>query len=591
MTRIANKIDNSLSKNIRATALEEFWGTEFEESVYLWEGAKHRIPLNEWDKVDCPTLKDRFSAKEDIRFAHDYCKEVYHRILPRLAAKLNEIHQLDHPVYFWEIICARWLFEHICIVYEKYSYLSNIDLENTDIVLLDKDSFYIPKSYNDFWQCFSSDFGVQQLVSHYYYLFVKKKFPSISKEFESDTRFQRRWSYAHLLYFVKQSLRNSAKSILPKKQCKIILQKTYIHRKYSQELIDKSDGKIQHVRMPKVEFFSDTIDYEKREKLLDIEVEKGSFEQFLLETFYYGFPRSLIEYFDDCYRASLTDIKAKRFDYIVSEKWVGDFATAIYVAIAKLFGKKLIFTQHGAFTQLYNTNVEWLWLSVADIYLTTGWKSNHPNVVEAGLACREITDYQYHADKKNILYICNAWVLYLVRFMNLAVGNSISVKKLEMTRDFIEFLPDSLSKHFVLRNRPLSFHWDAEHFWQISKRNIRMDDIKQNLLASISKARIVVIDHFSTSFAEILTAGVPCIIIHDQETDPLADEYKDLFDELACAGVVHYSAQSAVSKLTQIYDNIRQWWESESVRKAVDNLKSKTIGQPSKTTNYLMSLV
>jgi putative transferase (TIGR04331 family) len=576
-------------KNIRATAFSDFWGTKFEESIYLWDAAKQQIPFSQWGKVGVPTQKDRFSTKEEIRCAHDYCKEIYHRFLPQLAAKLNEIHRLDHPVYFWEIICARWLFEHICIVYEKYSYLSNIDLENTDIVLLDKDSFYIPKSYNDFWQCFSSDFGVQQLVSHFYYLFDPKRFPSL--EFQSDTKFQQRWCCSHLVHLVKQSLRNFAKSILPKKQCKIIFQKTYIHHKYIQELVHKSNGKIQHARMPKVDFFSDTIDYEKREKLLNIEVEKGSFEHFLIETFYYGLPRPLIEYFNDYYRTFLADIKAKRFDYIVSEKWVGDFATAIYVAIAKLFGKKLIFTQHGAFTQLYNTNVEWLWLSIADIYLTTGWRNSHPNVVEAGFACREITDYQYHPKKKNILYICNAWVLYLVRFMNLAVGNSISIKKLEMTRDFIELLPDSLSKHFVLRNRPLPFHWDAEHFWQISKRNIRMDDVNQNLLASISKARIVVIDHFSTSFAEILTTGVPCIIIHDRETDPLADEYKDLFDKLARAGVVHYSAQSAVSKLTQIYDNIQQWWESESVRKAVDSLKSKTINQPSKTINYLMSLV
>ena len=53
-------------KNIRDTAYSEFWGTEFEESVYLWEGAKHRIPLNEWDKIDSSTLKDWFSTKEEI---------------------------------------------------------------------------------------------------------------------------------------------------------------------------------------------------------------------------------------------------------------------------------------------------------------------------------------------------------------------------------------------------------------------------------------------------------------------------------------------------------------------------------------------
>lgn len=578
-------------KNIRATAYSEFWGTEFEESVYLFQGAKQQIPFSQWHNITTPTMKDQFATKREIDLAHEYCKQVYLEIIPQLAARLNQIHRMNHPISFWRTLCGRWLFEYICVVYEKYSYLSNLDLENTDIVLLDKGSFYIPKGFNDSWQCFSTDFGVQQLVSHYYYLFAQKKFPSLSKEFQSDTKFRQRWSYSHLVHLVKQSLRNSIKVILPKKKCKIILLKTYIHRRLIRELVHKSKGKIQYAKLPKGDFFSDTIDYEKREKLLNIEADTNSFEYFLVQTFYYGLPRPLIEYFNDYYRTFLRDIKAKRFDYIVSEKWIGDFATAIYIAIAKLFGKKLIFTQHGAFTQLYHTNVEWLQFSIADIYLTTGWKNNHPNAIAAGFACREITDYHYQPRKKTILYICNAWILYLVRFMNLAVGNSISVKKLEMTRDFIELLPDSLSKHFVLRNRPLSFHWDAEHFWQISKTNIRMDDVNQDLLSSISEARIVVIDYFSTSFAEILATGVPCIIIHDRETDPLADEYKDLFDKLAYAGVVHHSAQSAVSQLTQIYDNVQHWWESESVRKAINNLKSKTIGQPSKTIDYLMSLV
>jgi putative transferase (TIGR04331 family) len=578
-------------KNIRATALSEFWGMKFEQSIYLWAGAKQQTPCSEWEKNNIPTFQDHFRTKEEIQLAHDYCKGVYHKILPKLSEKLNEIHQLDHPIAFWRTICGRWLFEYICVVYEKYSYLSNIDLENTDIVLLDKDSFYIPKSYNDFWQCFSSDFGVQQLVSHFYYLFAQKKFPSLCKEFQSDTEFHRRWSCGHFVYLVKQSLRNSVKTILPKQKCKIILQKTYIHRKFIQELIHKSNGKIQLAKLPKVDFFSDIINHTKREKLLNIEVEKGGFEHFLGQTFYYSLPRQLIEYFNDYYRVFLKDIKAKQFDYIVSEKWIGDFATAIYVAIAKLFGKKLIFTQHGAFTQLYSTNVEWLWLSIADIYLTTGWKNSLPNVVAAGFVSREITDYRFESWEKNILYICNAWVLYLVRFMNLAVGNSVSVKKLKMTRDFIDLLPDRLSKHFVLRNRPLPFHWDAEYFWQINKKNTRMDDINQDLLASISDARIVVIDHFSTSFAEVLATGVPCIIIHDREIDSLADEYTELFDKLADAGVVHYSAQSAVSQLIQIYDNVQQWWNSKIVQTAVNNLKSKTIDQPSKTTNYLLSLV
>lgn len=577
------------NKNIRATAYSEFWGTEFEESIYLWDGAKHQISFSQWDKVDVPTLKDKFATKEQIRLAHEYCKKVYLKIMPQLAAKLNQIHHLELPVSFWRTVCGRWLFEYICVVYEKYSYLSNLDLENTDIVLLDKASFYTPKGFNDSWECFSSDFGVQQLVSHYYYLFAQKKFPSLSKEFQSNAKFQQRWSYPHFIHLVKQFIRNSMKIILPKKKCKIILLKTYIHRRLIQELVRKSKGKIQDVRLPRVDFFSDTIDYEKREKLLNIEVEKGGFENFLVETFYYGLPRSIIEYFNDYYRAFLRDIKAKQFDYIVSEKWIGDFATAIYVAIAKLLGKKLIFTQHGAFTQLCNTNVEWLQFSIVDIYLTTGWKSNHPNVVAGGFACREITSYQYEPWKKGILYVCNGWPLYLVRFTDGAVGNTISVEKLKATYEFIDLLPDSLAQYFVLRLRPLPFHWDAERFWQISKKNIRTDDVNQNLLVSISKAKMVIIDYFSTGLAEILATGVPCLIIRNPLIDSLSAEYEDLFDELAKVGVVHSSAQSAISQLTQIYGDLQQWWNSEPVQLAVHEFKSKTLDHPFRTTNYLLS--
>lgn len=578
-------------KNIRATSYSEFWGTKFEDSVFLWQGAKNQIPYSQWDSIDTPTLEDKFSTKEDIRLAHDYCKEVYEKIFPKLAASLNRIHKTDHPVSFWRIVCGRWFFEYVCVVYEKYCYLSELDLDNTDLVLLDENSFYTPKDFVDSCQCFTSDFGVQQLVSHYYYLFAKKNFPSLPKEFGSIAKTTANFTFDNIARFIKGHLRNTTKSILPSKKHDAILVKTYINRRLIREISRRSKGKIKYIGLPKVISFSDRIDYKGREKLLDIQTENGSFEYFLVQTLYYALPQFIIEHFNNHYRIFMTDIKAKDFDYIVSEAWLGDFATAIYVAISKKLGKKLIFTQHGAFTQIYHTNVEWLQFSMADKYLTTGWESNHSNSIIAGFACREITDYQYHPSKKNILYVCNAWVLYLVRFMNLAVGNTNSVEKLKMTLNFIDNLPDHLHKNFVLRDRPLPFHWNAEDFLQTEKKGIRMDDASQNLLTSISEARIVVIDHFSTSFAEILAMGTPFIVIHDRETDPLLNEYMDIFAKLHDAGVVHYSAESAVAKLNNIYDNVQQWWNSEIVKKAVDNLKEKTIGPPSQTVEYLLSLV
>ena len=152
-------------KNIRATALSEFWGTEYTDSLYLWEGAKNCLTLSEIEKITEETLGDLFAAPEDIVIASEYCKQVYYKILPKLAAKLNEISGLSLPETFWRTAFGYWLFRHICITYEKYVYLSKIDIDRTSINLLDKNSFYNPYNHYDYVYCFCNDFGVQQLVS------------------------------------------------------------------------------------------------------------------------------------------------------------------------------------------------------------------------------------------------------------------------------------------------------------------------------------------------------------------------------------------------------------------------------------------
>ena len=166
------KISN---KNIRATAFKEFWGAEYDESIYLWEGAKHNLTLSEMESLRVATMEDLFATEAEYNLAHENCKELYHKFLPELSMKLNEIHGLDLPASFWKTAFGYWLFRHICIVYEKYSYLSIIDIDKMSIKLLDKKSFFIQNDHYEYVKCFCNDFGVQQLISQYYYLFKNKE--------------------------------------------------------------------------------------------------------------------------------------------------------------------------------------------------------------------------------------------------------------------------------------------------------------------------------------------------------------------------------------------------------------------------------
>ena len=328
-----------------------------------------------------------------------------------------------------------------------------------------------------------------------------------------------------------------------------------------------------------------------RRKLTDIVADGNNFEKYLAQCLRYAMPRQLLEQFADYHRTFSEDIKRRQFDNIVSEIWMGHFPTGIYAGLAKAMGKKLVFPQHGAFTHLYNSNVEWLQYTAADVYLSHGWRdANVDNIAQGGFSCRKVDPWQYDETKRDILFICNAWPLYLVRFAEHAVGNDISIRKLANAALFIESLPQGLADSLLVRDRVIDHHWDMQTVMRSRNRVVRLDPPDRPCLDSIAAARIVVIDQMSTVFAEVLAAGVPFIILQDEQADTLRDEYAAQFKELTAAQVVHYSVDSAVEHVTEIYDDVLGWWNSKRVQNAVNSFKDEHLADPEKTEEYLLSL-
>ena len=57
--------------NVRATALDEFWGNEYEDFRYLWEGAMHNQSL-----CDITLRRDKLIDNNQIVYlAEEYDKE------------------------------------------------------------------------------------------------------------------------------------------------------------------------------------------------------------------------------------------------------------------------------------------------------------------------------------------------------------------------------------------------------------------------------------------------------------------------------------------------------------------------------------
>ncbi|OGT07443.1 MAG: hypothetical protein A2103_04200 [Gammaproteobacteria bacterium GWF2_41_13] len=589
-------------KNIRATALYEFWGEKYSESLYLWEGAKHNFTLSEMEKIAEETLDDLFAAPEDIIVASEYCKQVYYKILPKLAMKLNEISGVNLPDSFWRTAFGYWFFRHICIMYEKYAYLSKVDIDHTSIKLLNKNSFYIPYDHYDYVYCFCNDFGVQQLVSLYYYLFKKSEFPSVLMEFNlipaeanKDMRSDDMVLYKRIFDYGKILARKVLKAPkwvfrkitpIPNIEPSIALCGVGYTTNVAAALFSGSKGMISPISPPVIRI-DRSVNIESRQKLLGIEFE-SDFEYFLVQSLYYCLPQMFLEQFHNYYNVFLKDIKRKKFTHIVSEYWISDIPSSIYIAIAQNEGRRLICHEHGSGTVFDRTFLYWIEIQASDKYLTVGWKINDQKVIPGGFICRDIKPYQFQLERKNILYVARTNFPYLMEFNVYNAPNTKWVKALQRIRDFHDLLPKSLRDSFILRPRREDYFWDTEYTLETKNKNIRVDT--GDFSDSISNAKIVIIDHLSTGAAEILLRKIPCLIIQEEQHSPsFLEEIDEIFDELERCGVVHNSAHSAVSHLTNICENVQQWWNSEVVKAAIDKLILKTLAPPSKTIDYLLS--
>jgi hypothetical protein len=618
-------------KNIRATADPDFWGNEYDESLYLWFDAQHRLKLNEMIGTSVPTLSDPRESKEARIEAETFTRATYYKYLTILTGKLNELHGLDMSESFWQTAFGLWLYRHICIVYDKYLHLRQLGVDRTDIKLLSRNSFYIPNDHYDYIFYFGGDRGVLQLVSDYYYLFATKEFDEIERPYESyEKRCPALNPMANLILQeerVRQPGGLRTQELRPAIRpgsvawARMITQRlinrggtrsakgnsdsngvgnttmplmsiigAFYNNEILEELAEKSGGEIKAMKLPAVAACERDVDHNGRAFLADIDGD-DAFDKYLARTLSYGIPKILVEYFSDYFDSYSEHVERGRCTNIVTEAWISFMPVSIYCAIARQKrGVKLIMQEHGASQQWLCGSPDWIGMEVADVFLTTGWHGGSKKVVRGGFAKREIAPYRFEQCKRDILHVSTSSFLYRCDFYGVASSSARFSGYLQQAASLFESLPLPLQEHYLLRPRRSPYLWDTEHTWDIVRKGGRVE-ADGDLLSLLAEARIVVVDHLSTSVAEIFLMGVPVLILHDDYIEPLAVEHTTLFDDLKVCGVVHGSVASAVTHLARIYDDVESWWKGREVQQAIEEIVSANLGPPSQTVDHLVALL
>lgn len=135
--------------------------------------------------------------------------------------------------------------------------------------------------------------------------------------------------------------------------------------------------------------------------------------------------------------------------------------------------------------------------------------------------------------------------------------------------DFYQTLDPEIAASLVYRPYPWRhYHWGSaetlrERFPQTPVSS------EGSLMDVMTGARLVVIDHNSTSLLEALTLDVPLICYWSEAFQPLRAACAEDFAALRRAGVLFDTAEAAARQVNAVWHQAEAWWRSPQVQAAV----------------------
>jgi putative transferase (TIGR04331 family) len=566
-------------KNIRSTTLNEFWGRENKDFIFLSLSANRNSRLTEI--IDKNNYIEFFKTKEDFKNINSECLNLYYKILPDLSNSLNIINNVNLSVDFWKLAFGYWFYRHICNIYDKYSKLSKIDLKTSSIKILDSSCFYIPSNHEDYIYCFADDFGVEQLVSQFYILNgIKKETIFRTFKIKSSSKIKLKNYLFNKIIFLKSLFINN-------KNVRIGILGVLHSKEFYLDIYQKSNKRISNIHLPNKNF-NNKINLESRKIISQIK-SNNLLEKYLIESLVYCIPKDFIENFNNYYSLYNKFANKINLDYILSEDWISNTKNSIFISILKEKNIKFISFEHGYGTYFYDFDYDFLSYDSAYYYLTLGWNKKNKNTIKGGFI-RSVIKKQDKTSKFNkILFVSRTVLPFETELID---RNSIThyISDLVNINNFINLCPQYLKKNFVFRPRNYNnFGWNNVLQLNLLERGIKLDN--ENFTKSITESKIIIIDHISTALAEIILSDIPFIIILDINKVSL---YKDSFfilKDFESLGLLHLNSNSAILHLNNIYSNIDSWWHSEKIRNVLRKFKDLSLSTSDNVSNFLISLL
>ena len=581
------------SKVLVTTAIETTWPINKDSVIFLGEWCLRQDRKKTWQDIDYEVAEYHWDDREKFYEDYQYLNALHESLLLDMKHYLNSFHQTSYSLRYWRLLVGPWMGLLIPILFDRWTMLKNVIKDNNI------DSMYFvngrlddfiardTKQYAEF--CMSDEWNqiiYSELASH---LGIKQQErtdrndikPTVENKPNTGFKKVMKAFLMKLVNFLSLGLQ-SKNDVFVISSYLSVIQSIKFHLKL---------GQFPSYWVPIEPYFEEQINYTNRLKLQKCD---DSFRKITLAMlkrhipiiFLEGYKKSQVTAHKLPWPSSPTSI-------ITAISWNTDDLFKLWAGEKIEQGAPLITLQHGGNYGSAKFNFfEEHQIKISDQFLTWGWKDNvNKNVIPF---CNQ------KLLEKNIQYSkCGNLLLIGLTFPSFSYHMySTVVAKGQINQHFndqislLQSLPKNILKQVTVRIEPgFGDHQRGQWVEKLSQFPISLEDSSDcSIENSWRSSRICVATYNATVFLETMLLGIPTLMFWNPKHWELRDSAVPYFELLQDVGIFHPTADTAAEHLTEIWDDIDGWWNSEPVLSARNRFCNKYSRRIEAPLNLLKSL-
>ncbi len=579
-----------LARHLVTTADERTWPTE--QPLLLLGGWCQRWDRrHKWQRLDS-ILAEPYGLGEQAKDAdHLYVRDLEMSLFPELCDLLGHWHGVSTDQRYWRIILGHWFRRYVEIIYnrirtlqsciDQYSIDSTSVLENPRYSLATNDSYAaIWASNDDRW-------------NHELYVRLMKLMPEFNIRFEHviDDRGERGFSWPQkestgLRKNIVSSLRYIADKAISMLQTDndVVVVNSYLPRKQELklQLLLGQFPRLPTSNVLAIKMEPDTMLRDKLAAQIGY-VGKGDVKHIARTMLFELLPICYLEAFSSIKKhcAHLSWPRNPRAIF-TSNNFDTDEIFKSWVADKVSQGSKYITGQHG---NNYGTHRHHVYPSIeeitADRFVTWGWQDDLPQH-RPGCLLKTVGRKTVSTDSDGGLLLIEVCLPHRISTWD---NFKEFEEYFESQKLFVRGLAKSSKNKLLIRLHGgyKQMKWAELERWRDFDASLQLEDGAEKIEKLIAKSRLVVHSYDSTGMLETLSQNIPTVAFWQNGLEHVRDSARPWYQILIDVGIVHLSAKSAASHVSNVWDDVAGWWDLASVksaRLAFCNQYARTIPHP-----------